>query len=136
MEAKSPRIGPITFPNTHMHTDRALEKVQTLYVMQIQLLDLLDRDLSDPVVRKEVKSHMKQFQTLLAQADWRYMGGEDVWEALKSLPQEMARKLKESSLSTTRTKKPVKKAVKVIKAKSPMRSMQKTKRFAKTKKRK
>ncbi len=83
-------------------SDRALENVQNLYVMQFQLLDLLDSDLRDPKVRKEVRSQMKQFETLLSKADWRYMGGLDVWETLKSLPLEMTKKLRESPVVGSR----------------------------------
>jgi hypothetical protein len=87
---------------TTTRADRALENVQNLYAMQFQLLGLLESDLRDPEVRKEVRTQMKQFEELLARADWRYMGGQDVWETLKSLPEEMARKLKESAVATAK----------------------------------
>lgn len=83
-------------------TDRALENVQNLYLMQFQLLDLLESDLRNPDVRKQVRAQMKQFEQLLSKADWRYMGGIDVWETLKALPDEMAKKLRESAATVAR----------------------------------
>ncbi len=83
-------------------TDRALENVQNLYLMQFQLLDLLESDLRNPDVRKQVRNQMKQFEQLLNKADWRYMGGIDVWETLKALPDEMAKKLRESAATVAR----------------------------------
>lgn len=114
--------------------DLALERVQNLYVMQMKLLDLLESDLSDPVVRKEVRANMKQFEQLLSRADWRYMGGLDVWETLQSLPKEMMQKLKTSSMPAKRVlgkkTKPAKKAVVKV------RRVNKAGRFGKAAKRK
>jgi len=90
---------------TTTSVDRALERVQNLYVMQLELLDLLEKDLGDPVVRKAVRSRMKEFESLLARADWRYMGGMDVWETLKSIPSELAKKLKTSATSPSARRK-------------------------------
>lgn len=73
--------------------DTALEHVHHLYVMQLQILDLLDRKLSTPQARREARAQIKEFQRLLRLADARYMGGEDVWEALKALPKELEQKL-------------------------------------------
>ena len=115
------------------NVDRALEKVQTLYLMQFQLLDLLDRDLSDPEIRKEVRSQMKEFETLLAKADWRYMGGMDVWETLQNLPSEMSQKLKQSAVSVARSKGGKTKA-KVEKVKVKTASVNERARFEKKKK--
>jgi hypothetical protein len=82
-------------------------------MLAFKLLDLLDSDLKDPAIRKEVKTSMKEFTQLLSKADWRYMGGEDVWEALKSLPQEMNKRLRASTVSVSRMK---------TSAKRPMRA--------------
>ena len=114
--------------------DRALENVQNLYVMQFQLLDLLESDLRDPKVRKEVRSQMKQFEMLLSKADWRYMGGLDVWETLKSLPVEMTRKLRESSVTSARGVTPRRKIARA--ARSPKVAVMRTKKAAGKKKRK
>ena len=73
--------------------DLALQHVHTLYLMQFKLLDLLERDLSTPQARREARASIKEFQKLLMSADWRYMGGEDVVEALKTLPVEIESKL-------------------------------------------
>lgn len=114
-------------PNKHMSTttDRALERVQNLYVMQLELLDLLERDLRDPDVRKQVRKTMKDFEVLLSKADWRYMGGEDVWEALKNLPMEMSKKLRESGSSTKNIKK---RPVRSVKSKTTATKKVKAKR--------
>ena len=71
-----------------------LQTVQELYLMQVQLIDLLDRDLSAPQIQKEAKKQTKEFQSLLKDADWRYMGGEDVYEELRKLPEEISLKMK------------------------------------------
>lgn len=75
-------------------TDAALERVQNLYLMQLKILDLLDRELNTPKARKEARANIHEFQQLLHVADWRYMGGEDVLEALKTLSAELKKKLK------------------------------------------
>ena len=74
--------------------DTALAHVHNLYLMQFKMLDLLQQDLSTPEARREARENMKEFQTLLRRADWRYMGGEDVLESLKTLPTELEQKLK------------------------------------------
>ena len=76
--------------------DLALQHVHNLYLMQFKMLDLLERDLQTPEARKEARENMKEFQTLLQMADWRYMGGEDVLQSLQTIPTEMEQKLKES----------------------------------------
>ena len=74
--------------------DTALAHIHHLYVMQLEILDLLDQELNTPEARKRARAQIKEFQRLLRLADARYMGGEDVWEALKSLPKELEHKLK------------------------------------------
>lgn len=76
--------------------DLALQHVHNLYLMQFKMLDLLERDLQTPEARKEARQNMREFQTLLQRADWRYMGGEDVLQSLQAIPTEMEMKLKES----------------------------------------
>lgn len=73
--------------------DTALEHIHNLYVLQLQILELLDRRLSTPQARREARAQIKEFQRLLRLADARYMGGEDVLEALKALPKELEQKL-------------------------------------------
>jgi hypothetical protein len=75
-------------------SDAAMERVHNLYMMQCILLDMLAQDLRDPDMRKEAQSTVREFKKLLDQADWRYMGGEDVLESLKTIPSEMTQKLK------------------------------------------
>ena len=74
--------------------DTALEHVQNLYLMQLKILDLLEQDLNSPEARREARAQVKEFQNLLRLADWRYMGGEDVLESLKTLPVELEQKLR------------------------------------------
>lgn len=73
--------------------DLALEHIHNLYGMQLKMLDMLDKKLNTPQARKEARASIKEFQKLLRLADARYMGGEDLWEALKSLPKELEQKL-------------------------------------------
>ncbi len=92
-------------PRRTTKADAALAHVHNLYLMQFKMLDMLSQDLTTPQARKEARENMKEFQTLLRKADWRYMGGEDVLEALKSLPSEMEVKLKTSRVSVGAMKK-------------------------------
>lgn len=85
--------------------EAALQHVHNLYVMQFKMLDLLQQDLATPQARKEARENMKEFQQLLRKADWRYMGGEDVLESLKTLPNEVEMKLKTSRVSVKAMKK-------------------------------
>lgn len=75
-------------------TCTAIAHIHNLYVMQSQIIDLLDRDLNTPKARKEARANIREFQKLLRAADWRYMGGEDVLEALKSLSAELQQRLR------------------------------------------
>ena len=87
-------------------SELALQTVHTLYIMQIQLIDLLEKsDLSDPTARKIARQQTKEFQDLLERADRRFMGGEDVWSALQQLPLEISQKLKESPVSVAGARK-------------------------------
>ena len=79
--------------------EAALEHVHNLYLMQFKMLDLLQQELTTPEARREARDNMKEFQSLLRKADWRYMGGEDVLNALRNLPSEMESKLKTSTAS-------------------------------------
>jgi len=85
--------------NTATRADRALERVQNLYIVQTRLIKLLESDLRDPVIRKETQASIKEFQNLLSKADWRYMGGEEVWESLKMLPRDALAMLRASPAS-------------------------------------
>ena len=76
--------------------EQGLVTVQELYVLQMQLFNVLDADLSDPNHRKKAKEQTRAFETLLKDADWRYMGGMDVYEELQRLPVEVQTKLKQS----------------------------------------
>jgi len=74
--------------------EAAMNIVYELYALEMQLWHLLDSDLSDPELRKVAKKQAKVFESLLKEADWRYMGGEDVIESLRELPKEVTVKLK------------------------------------------
>ena len=74
--------------------DSALAKVQNLYMLQAQLWNVLDAKNLSPNAREEAKKNLKEFSSLLRAADWRVMGGEDVYVALKEVQTEVTRKLK------------------------------------------
>ncbi len=67
--------------------------MQNLYLLQIDLRRCLDGDLSDPAQRREAQARVKEFSTLLKQADWRYMGGEDVLMSLQDMEKEFREKI-------------------------------------------
>ncbi len=80
----------LTFHNTHMpQGDGALNTIWNLYSLQEALCGFLAGDLRDPAVRREARKTTQEFDALLAHADWRYMGGQDVYEELQNLSQEM-----------------------------------------------
>ncbi len=97
-----------------------LAKVQHLYVMQIELMKLFAEDLKDPTKRKEARKCLTEFSKLLKEADWRYMGGEDVYDALHMIQKEFAAKLNRSTGSriSGSSKKSVVSKQKVIKKKA------------------
>ncbi|MEK7562957.1 MAG: hypothetical protein AAB544_01040 [Patescibacteria group bacterium] len=76
------------------NTDSALAKVQNLYMLQAQLWNVLDSKNLSSAARDEAKKNLREFSSLLRSADWRVMGGEDVYSALKEVQTEVARKLK------------------------------------------
>lgn len=72
----------------------ALSKVQSLYVMQVELWNFLDDKEADTEKAKTVQKTLKEFNTLLKEVDWQYMGDEEVLKTLQSIPQEVNKKLK------------------------------------------
>ena len=104
-----------------------LAKVQHLYVMQVELMKVFSEDLKDPTKRKEAKKCLSEFSKLLQQADWQYMGGEDVLEGLKLIQREFSSKLNRSTkrkATAKSTKKSVaKKTVKKSAKKKPRRKL-------------
>lgn len=72
---------------------QGLAVVQNLYLLQIDLQRYLESDLSDPSERREAKQRVQEFSSLLRQADWRYMGGEDVLLSLHDMEKEVRQKI-------------------------------------------
>ncbi len=80
-----------------------LSKVQSLYLMQVELWDFLDgkeQDLS------KAKKTLQEFTQLLGEVDPSVMGGEDIIESMQTIPTEVRQKLKKTG---TAKKKVVKK---------------------------
>lgn len=85
----------------------ALSKVQSLYVMQVELWDFLDDQEPAKEKAETVQKTLKEFNSLLKEVDWQYMGGEEVLETLQSIPQQVNKKLKlKGGRKKTATKKP------------------------------
>ena len=74
-------------------SEAALAKVQNLYVMQVHLWNVLDAKNLTPAQRNEARRQLREFASLLRSADWKVMGGEDVYAALKGIEHEAKRKL-------------------------------------------
>ena len=93
--------------------------VQNLYLLQVDLAEFLRSDLSDPEERRIAKQRMREFSSLLKQADWRYMGGEDVLDSLKEIQDQISDKINSARLAnkivTKSTKNTSKKKVAVAK---------------------
>ncbi|MBU0457837.1 hypothetical protein KJ652_01860 [Patescibacteria group bacterium] len=71
-----------------------LTKVQNLYVMQMEVWKVLDGRVRSPKKIDEARKSLRQFKSLLKEVDWKYMGGEDVYEELKEMAAEADAKLK------------------------------------------
>ena len=82
--------------------ESALNKVQSLYLMQVELWNFLDDSSADTTKVQSAQKTLKDFKALLKEVDWQVMGGEDVLESLQLIPTEVNAKL---------SKKPKKKAV-------------------------
>jgi len=73
----------------------ALNVVQDLYLLHIDLQKFLEHEKADAEEHKRVRKNAKEFSSLLKKADWRYMGGEDVLEGLRETEKEVTAKLKQ-----------------------------------------
>lgn len=82
--------------NTNMNP-AALENVQNLYTTSTELWRQIqeEKNLDDPLKLKEATRTFRQFSSLLRDADWRYMGGEDVLEGLQNLEREVSAALRD-----------------------------------------
>ncbi|PIR49052.1 hypothetical protein COU80_01415 [Candidatus Peregrinibacteria bacterium CG10_big_fil_rev_8_21_14_0_10_55_24] len=83
-----------------------LDKVHALYVMQMDLWKILDGRVRSDAQFQEARKQLKEFSKLLREVDWRYMGGEDVYQTLEQMGLEADRKLR-AKMEKQRT--PVKK---------------------------
>ncbi len=72
---------------------RDLDAIHNLYHLQVELGSKLGRKLSEKDHEK-AKSQLKEFASLLSNADWRYMGGEDVYNSLVTLKDEIGEQLR------------------------------------------
>ncbi len=90
----------------------SLDKVQSLYLMQVELWNFLDESKADSDAVKSVQKTLKDFKALLKEVDWQVMGGEDVYASLQMIPLEVSQKLKKTTPRTSAIKKgSVKKSV-------------------------
>ena len=74
-------------------TKSGLKVVQNLYLLQVDLHKFLKSDLTDPEERKKAREQMREFSKLLDQADWEYMGGEDIYLDLKKTKEKVESKI-------------------------------------------
>lgn len=84
-----------------------LATVQNLYLMQFQLMGYLQGGIRSENQAKEAKQCLRQFKSLLGEADPRYMGGEDVIETLQNIQDEMSYRLKARTSRSRTSKKTV-----------------------------
>lgn len=100
--------------------ETALDKVQNLYVMQVELWNFLDESNVDPEKVKSAQKTLREFKALLKEVDWQVMGGEDVLQSLQLIPTEVSQKLKSSPVAKRAAKRAVaKKTAKKSTAKKP-----------------
>ena len=84
-----------------------LATVQNLYVMQFQLMGYLQSGMRTENQVKEAKQCLREFSNLLGDADPSYMGGEDVYETLEQIQNDMSTRLKARSVRSRAAKKSV-----------------------------
>lgn len=85
-----------------------LATVQNLYVMQFQLMGYLEGGMKTPNQVKEAAKCLREFKSLMGEADPGYMGGEDVLETLHRIQEEMSTRLKERAARSRAARKSVK----------------------------
>lgn len=90
-----------------------LATVHNLYVMQFQLMEYLQRGIRTENQVKEARQCLREFSDLLGVANPDYMGGEDVYETLEKIQDEMSSRLKAKSVRANTAKKVAKSAIKV-----------------------
>ena len=81
--------------------ETALNKVQNLYLMQVELWNFLDGSSTDADKVKSAQKTLKEFKALLKEVDWQVMGGEDVLESMQLIPTEVNAKLKKAPARPT-----------------------------------
>ena len=72
-----------------------LATVQTLYLMQIDLAQYLRYGIKTGNQMEKARKQLSDFRKFLKEADWKYMGGEDVYQELCAIQEEVAAKIKE-----------------------------------------
>ena len=82
-------------------SESALAKVQDLYALQSALWNVLDAKNLSPEAREDARKCLREFASLLRQADWQVMGGEDVYSNLKQMQTAVKQKLKSPSSRKT-----------------------------------
>ena len=93
-----------------------LATVQHLYVLQVELLQLVRGGLQTPDRVKEAKKQLKEFDNLLKKVDPDYMGGEEVLDGLQLIRRDVSSRVARGS----KTKSKATKAKKVVKTKKPV----------------
>jgi hypothetical protein len=76
--------------------ETALNKVQNLYIMQVELWNFLDGSSADADKVKNAQKTLREFKALLKEVDWQVMGGEDVLASMQMIPTEVNAKLKKT----------------------------------------
>tara|TARA_B100000315_G_C14295862_1_gene459508 strand:+ start:327 stop:644 length:318 start_codon:yes stop_codon:yes gene_type:complete len=94
-----------------------LEAVHNLYLMQMELMGYLKESTLTQDQAKDAQKCLRQFKSLLGEVDPNYMGGEDVFETLREIQEEMSQRLKARSARSKAAKKAVKTTTKVKKVK-------------------
>ncbi len=97
--------------------ETALNKVQNLYLMQVELWNFLDGSSTDANKVKSAQKTLREFKALLKEVDWQVMGGEDVLESLQMIPTEVNAKLKKTPIKKTAVAKKTAKKVTAQKSK-------------------
>ena len=93
----------LTHVMSKVSSQSGLAKVQSLYTLQLELYKVLDGQITKDD-KKEAMECAKKFSKLLQEVDWRYMGGEDVYDELLTMHREVIDRLKKLPTSAVQKK--------------------------------
>ncbi len=91
-----------------MKSRSGLQTVQRLYLMQVELQDLLEAGLHGWGDRRRAKERVREFSFLLMFAVTSYMGGQEVYRTLQNIERKVSERLRSPVAKRVQKKTPQK----------------------------